>query len=79
MADIAATEEGITERELKMSEVALKKIVVGYGDAADENISNEKIKAFASEQLDAIKKQRKELRHEQEPKSKNESSESPQR
>jgi len=79
LADIAATEEGITERELKMSEVALKKIVVGYGDAADENISNEKIKAFASEQLDAIKKQRKELRHEREPKSKNESSESPQR
>ena len=77
--NIAATEEGTTEYELQLAEVALKQVVVKYSGAADETPGNEKVKAFATEQLNAIKKQRAELRTGKEPKSDNEDSGSPQR
>ena len=77
--NIAAAEEGTTEYELQLAEVALKQVVEKYGGAADETPVNEKVKAYATEQLNAIKKQRSELRRGKEPKSDSEDSGSPQR
>ena len=73
--NIAATEEGTTEHELQMAEVALKQVI--ESDLTTNNREN--VKAFVAEQLSVIQKQRAELRREKEPKSDSEDSGSPQR
>ena len=60
LSNIAATAEGTTEHELHVVEVALKQVV-----ESNETV-RENVKAFATEQLKVIQKQRAELRREKE-------------
>ena len=68
LAKIAATEDGITEYELQMAETALEQAVNEYS-GVDEDSVREKVIAFATQRLKAVRKQRSELHKENEPES----------
>ena len=68
LAKIAATEDGITEYELQMAETALEQAVNEYS-GVDEDSVREKVMAFATQRLKAVRKQRSELHKENKPES----------
>ena len=79
---IAATEEGTAEFKLDKAEILLKQIFEEGGGGPGSEISTacrDKVRAFATERLKVIQKQRAELRREKEPESNSEDSGSPPR